>query len=164
MHRQTERGGNGSNGTGWGERERYSPFVFLTTREVTRAVRRLKRGAPLMDADGRVRRERILFRLSFYECNQGQDLQFRSATRKVRNEDVRRIENEPISPSLFPRPIRVSHFFLLCLSLFPPFLSVKRDEIPLQEFPLLLPATSRRCPRGKPTRQSHIAYKCPSVH
>ena len=83
--------------------------VLQTTREVTRAIKRLKRGGP--------QRECILFRLLFHECNQGQDFPVSSANRKVRNEDVRRIENEPISASLSRLPMSESAtFFTLSVS------------------------------------------------
>ena len=109
--------------------------VLQTTREVTRAIKRLKRGGP--------QRECILFRLLFHECNQGQDFRVSSATRKVRNEDVRRIENEPISASLSRCPSQP--LFSLSLSL--AFL-VSQDEIPLQEF---CPSSfSLPLPRGEP--------------
>ena len=43
---------------GMGRGERYSLFVLLTTREVTRAIKRLKRGPRVGPGSG----ERILFR------------------------------------------------------------------------------------------------------
>ena len=106
-------------------RGRYSPFVPQTTREVTRAIKRLKRGASLEDGWEEGERKR-----AFHAPILG--MQSRSSSESVRRPEKYETNTcDESRTSQFPRPCPSSDSATFFTSSFSPLSCQSRGRIPL---------------------------------